>query len=141
MPERYKNDYLVAFACFECRKSYKRPFEKYILVRKCPECGGAAVDLGRKFQPPKKSDIEKWKTVQFLYEHGFTYRSLEERRRYPEDLKSAREFVENFPRKKALGFAVSVKIPHPEKPKNFTHKSIFVPWEPYKNPEIPKDEV
>ena len=140
MTERIKNDYMLAFACFHCRKSFKRPSEKYVFVRKCPDCGGAAVDLGRKFQPPKKTDLEKWKTVQFLYEHGFTYRSLERRLRYPEDLKSARAFVEQHPRQQPLGFIVSVKIPHPEKPKQFTHKDVFVPWEPYKNPVIPKDE-
>lgn len=135
-----KDNYLVAFACFACRKSFKRPAEKFIFVRKCPDCGRPAVDLGRKFQPPKKNDLQKWEAVQFMYEHGFTYRSLKDRQRYPEDMKSAREFVEKHQKKKPLGFTVSVKIPHPDKPKQFTHKDVFVPWEPYKNPVIPTDE-
>jgi hypothetical protein len=57
-----------------------------------------------RFRAPKKSDIQQWKKVKFLFEHGFffqrvykqigrgTYASV----RYPRDLAEAKVFVTEF---------------------------------------------
>ena len=54
--------YNMAFACFECRKSFKREFvltEGIPIALKCPECGGMSHNFGRHFKAPKKSNIKQ----------------------------------------------------------------------------------
>ncbi len=97
------------FACFECRKSFKRPQEPGVFERPCPSCGGTAYRLMHKFKPPKSADIKQWEKVKFLYDHGFWFQSLGEYStpvsidpetyqcpRYPTTLDEARVFVEEF---------------------------------------------
>jgi DNA-directed RNA polymerase subunit RPC12/RpoP len=63
--------YLFPYACFTCRKSFKRELGEP--QRKCPHCGGKAVILSRKFKAPAKDDLKQWKKVEELYLRGFRF--------------------------------------------------------------------
>ncbi len=69
--------YLIAYACFACRRSHKRvPRAECIAV--CPNCGDVSHEMGRSFKAPATSDEEQWLKVQTLFAHGyrfFSYRS------------------------------------------------------------------
>lgn len=91
--------YLVHFACFRCRRSFKRSVEPEVkdYVKRCPHCGGRALDLGRRFKPPKADDLAQWKKVRLLVAAGFFFQHVyDEKTRqvpYPETLEEARAFV------------------------------------------------
>ncbi|WP_150852028.1 hypothetical protein [Sinorhizobium arboris] len=86
--------YLHPYACFQCRKSFKRA-SKSAPVLPCPHCGGPSIGLTRKFKPPKQSDSKQWAKVEALVRHGFLFWSLGER--YPDTLQE----VDAFARKHA----------------------------------------
>lgn len=97
--------YNMAFACLECRKSFKREFD---LAKDCPseltcpECSGIAHNFGRHFKAPKRSDLKQWKKIAFLFEHGFRFQKIRlvknslESIPYPDTLEDAKEFVEKY---------------------------------------------
>jgi hypothetical protein len=64
--------YLVAHACFECRKSYKLKIVEG-RIRNCPQCGGSLHEMGRSFRPPGSGNREQWLKVQALYAAGFRF--------------------------------------------------------------------
>ena len=70
--------YLIAHACFECRKSFKvAPRTEGTAT--CPGCGGQLHEMGRSFKAPLAKDTEQWTKVQALYNAGFrffSYRSV-----------------------------------------------------------------
>ena len=71
--------YLIAHACFACRKSFKvAPRQDDQTV--CPNCGGALNFMGRSFKAPPAKDTEQWAKVRELYDAGFrffSYRSVD----------------------------------------------------------------
>ncbi len=79
--KRYKNH----FACFRCRKGFKRqPVSEWpkhlqpadgIDPAPCPECGQPMADMGLDFKSPPQNDEEHWEVVEFLFERGFSYHS------------------------------------------------------------------
>lgn len=87
--------YLVAHACFSCRKSFKvHPRPNF--MAKCPDCGGAMYAMGRSFKAPPRGDKEQWLKVQSLYAYGFrffSYRSCPSAPKLPERLREVEEFV------------------------------------------------
>lgn len=85
------SSYLHHYACFRCRKSFKRA-SRTEAVLPCPECGGPSIGLTRKFKPPKRSDEKQWKKVEALVRHGFLFWSLSEP--YPETLREVAAFAE-----------------------------------------------
>ena len=91
--------YNMAFACLDCRKSFKREFNLSEGCPKeltCPNCGGTAHNFGRHFKPPKKNDLKQWKKVSFLFEHGFRFQKIRPNgidEPYPKTLDEAKEFV------------------------------------------------
>ena len=91
--------YLIRFACFRCRRSFKRSVElgSKDYVRRCPRCGGRALDLGRRFKPPKGDDLAQWKKVRFLVAAGFFFQHVHDEEGgqvgYPETLEEAGAFV------------------------------------------------
>ena len=99
--------YNMAFACLECRKSFKREL-KGVLPRdfpdalKCPNCCGPSYNFGRHFKAPKASDIQQWKKVIFLFEHGFRFRKIRDGSGhhdtvpYPDTMEQAKEFVVKY---------------------------------------------
>lgn len=65
-------EYLIAHACFECRKSWKiEPRDHGDPV--CPQCGEPLYIMGRAFKAPKSSDAEQWKKVEALWRAGFRF--------------------------------------------------------------------
>jgi hypothetical protein len=64
--------YLIAHACFDCRKSFKvAPRPDSVAV--CPSCGGIIYEMGRSFKAPPAKDIEQWSKVQALFAAGFRF--------------------------------------------------------------------
>jgi hypothetical protein len=98
-PKRMFGEQYVCFpyACFECRKSFKRPWlkllpsaplatpeslkqfqEKSFIFRQkqkiaCPQCGGATHFMGRDFKAPKLTDKKSWEKVKRFIYSGRTY--------------------------------------------------------------------
>ena len=99
--------YNFAYACFDCRKSFKRALDNvdpkdYPKTMVCPDCGGDAVCLGRHFKPPKRSDHKQWAKVSFLWENGFRFQKIRpnpnsiESIPYPQTLEDAKSFVLDY---------------------------------------------
>jgi hypothetical protein len=64
--------YLVAHACFDCRRSCKvSPRPERVAV--CPSCGGPMYEMGRSFKAPPARDREQWAKVRALYAAGFRF--------------------------------------------------------------------
>ena len=83
----------LQYACFGCRKSFKRPqfhgshsrfmtqeqrvaqqreaaeFEATRTYR-CPDCGGTAHFMGIDFKAPKKTDVKGWSAVEAFIRSG-----------------------------------------------------------------------
>jgi hypothetical protein len=85
-----QSNYFHPYACFRCRKSFKRG-SREAAVLPCPECEGPSIGLTRKFKPPKQSDRKQWEKVEALVRHGFLFWSLGEP--YPETLREVPAFV------------------------------------------------
>ncbi len=83
--------YLHPYACFHCRKSFKRA-NRFEAVLPCPECGGPSIGLTRKFKPPKRADTDQWKKVEALVRAGFLFWSVDEP--YPDALQEVAAFAE-----------------------------------------------
>ena len=64
--------YVVAHACFACRKSFKLPLLDGTTHR-CPQCAGILFEMGRSFKAPSAIDREQWDKVQGLYALGFRF--------------------------------------------------------------------
>lgn len=99
--------YNMAFACLDCRKSFKRGFDLSDgnpKVLTCPECGGNSYNFGRHFKAPKKSDLKQWKKIQYLFENGFRFQKIRKGPGhhdvvpYPETLEEAKDFVIKYKR-------------------------------------------
>ncbi len=89
--------YLFPYACFKCRRSFKRrPVAEEL---PCPNCGGTAIVLSRKFKAPRASARKQWEKVKYLVDHGFPFESVYhdgQPVRYPKTLAEAKEFVERY---------------------------------------------
>lgn len=83
--------YLHPYACFRCRKSFKRA-SRVDAVLPCPDCGGPSIGLTRKFKPPKRSDEKQWSKVEALVRHGFLFWSLGEP--YPDTIQEVAAFAQ-----------------------------------------------
>lgn len=112
--KRYR--YQIQFACFECRKSFKRPYTVAeqeraawlshrisgrqpsrpfaMPVYQCPDCGHPATLMGRAFRAPRQNEVEQWRKVELLVQAGFIFRSSVVGR-YPDTVTEARAFVES----------------------------------------------
>ena len=74
--------YKPHYACFNCRKTFKRRLmsdikegEKSDFEAKCPQCGELMADMGLDFESPKKDDLKKWEHIKSLYSVGITFHS------------------------------------------------------------------
>ncbi|HEV7233048.1 MAG TPA: hypothetical protein VGN36_02300, partial [Sphingorhabdus sp.] len=63
-------EYLIAHACFECRKSWKRSGDREHI---CPECKTPLAMMGRSFRAPSNRKHDQWQKVQRLWEAGFRF--------------------------------------------------------------------
>ncbi len=93
------NTHAFAYACFACRKSFRRPlvslkaplrhgsqaeqeafrrrdrFFTRNFTHKCPQCAGPSHFMGRDFKAPKMSDLKGWARVERFITTGRTYHS------------------------------------------------------------------
>jgi len=75
--------YKPHFACFRCRKTFKRRLLGDITdnnhpeskAAKCSDCGELMADMGKDFKAPKKENIKEWKHLERLYAVGITFHS------------------------------------------------------------------
>ena len=76
--------YKEHFACFTCRKVFRRPYllgltdqlsEKDRQIVPCPECKRLMVNIGKDFKTPKQSDKEQWKKAEKLVKAGYSFHS------------------------------------------------------------------
>lgn len=74
--------YKPHYACFECRKTFKRRLlgdikkgAKVSVAAKCPECGNLTADMGLDFESPRKDDYKSWEHMKNLYTVGETFHS------------------------------------------------------------------
>ncbi len=72
-PQRLRRSaFLVSYACFTCRKSFKKPFvpdRRY----KCPQCAQDMAHLGRSFKAPRKTEKQQWEKVRRLWSAGYRF--------------------------------------------------------------------
>lgn len=98
------HSYKQHYACFECRKAFKRRLladvqpgrqesvagrwfranatlqERQVLeeepeVAKCPDCGGPMASMGLDFEAPPKDDYRAWQHLRSLYKVGIAFHS------------------------------------------------------------------
>lgn len=74
--------YKPHYACFECRKTFKRllPIDiegttDFTIDAKCPQCGNLMADMGLDFESPRKNDLKSWKHIKDLFKVGITFHS------------------------------------------------------------------
>lgn len=77
--------YKPHYACFECRKSFKRRLlgdiqggvnkDAKVNSAKCPDCGNIMADMGLDFEAPKKKDIKAWNHMALLHQVDITFHS------------------------------------------------------------------
>ena len=104
-------EYSMSFVCLNCKTSNMRHFFEepcdYPDSMECPVCKGVALNFGRYFKPPKKSDNAQWKKIEYLVEHGFVFQTIYEQREdsgyykvsYPKTLAEAKDFVVKYKHK------------------------------------------
>lgn len=85
--EKYHYSEINHWACFNCRKSFKRCQRLYHPIGSgssditltdpmtCPQCGGPQYRMGRQFKAPKQSDKEQWAKVEALISLGMKFES------------------------------------------------------------------
>ena len=75
--------YKPHFACFKCRKTFKRNILSditgkdvfYLKEAKCPNCGSLMANMGKDFEAPKKGNVKEWEHIKRLYSVGITFHS------------------------------------------------------------------
>lgn len=73
--------YKPHFACFRCRKAFKRRHRSEVdpggdeHPARCPECGEPMAELGLDFQAPPQSKRKQWEVLETLWEVGETFHS------------------------------------------------------------------
>lgn len=89
-------EYLVAHACFDCRKSWK---VRAATEAVCPHCAAPLFEMGRAFKAPKKADVEQWRKVEALWRLGFRFWSVgsTEVEPLPSRLRDVDDFVHRNP--------------------------------------------
>jgi uncharacterized Zn finger protein (UPF0148 family) len=100
-----ESNYLVAFACFKCRRAFKHPLIQGEWERICPVCKGTEYAMGRKFRSPAKDKILEWKIIELITIRGYwgDFQSATGRRiPFPKTMEKAKEFLEEIDRQKLL---------------------------------------
>lgn len=84
----YAGPYKDRYACFVCRKAFKRRKADDLPARmrqggdvgrgtvvRCPDCGGPMHNMGMDFEAPRRADARQWRKVELLFTHGFAFGS------------------------------------------------------------------
>lgn len=61
------------FACFSCRKGFKKAHDGRGAGPRCPQCGAAMTRMGPAFRAPRQDDRAEWKKVEALRRGGVTF--------------------------------------------------------------------
>jgi hypothetical protein len=61
------------WACFHCRKSFKKPYSSTLDFYVCPDCKQPMTMMGTAFRAPKIGDLEQWKKAEELVKNGFFF--------------------------------------------------------------------
>lgn len=93
MNEKPSPQFLHPYACFHCRRSFRRA-SRAAAVLICPHCRGPSIGLNRKFKAPKTTDVKQWEKVERLVRHGFFFESVGEP--YPTELRDVDAFAEKY---------------------------------------------
>lgn len=81
---RYAVPYKAHYACFRCRKTFKRrllgdyshpPLKNEEQNALCPQCREPMKDLGLDFKSPAQDDLKQWRKVEIMFEGGVTFHS------------------------------------------------------------------
>jgi hypothetical protein len=78
---RYAYSYKPHYACFRCRKVFRRRLPRDIghhrdpVAAVCPQCRAPMADMGKDFQAPPRRDAKAWRTAEQLWEIGETFHS------------------------------------------------------------------
>lgn len=75
--------YKEHFACFQCRKAFKRRLMADIkrganddsVPAKCPQCSALMANMGKDFEAPAQKAVKQWQHLQLLYTVGITFHS------------------------------------------------------------------
>lgn len=75
--------YKPHYACFACRKAFRRRLradQPHLGSRpdrpaRCPQCGLLMASMGLDFKPPRQTDEKAWELVGKLWEVGVTFHS------------------------------------------------------------------
>ena len=67
--------YLHPFVCVACRRAFKRSGTTRNEAP-CPACGSPAILVGRKFKPPRRSNVAQWAKVEALVNLGFRFDTI-----------------------------------------------------------------
>jgi hypothetical protein len=73
--------YKQHYACFACRKSFKRKLKRDVdpegedHLAVCPQCGKPTAEMGLDFKPPPQQRKKDWELVQSLWTLGETFHS------------------------------------------------------------------
>ncbi len=140
---RYANySYKSHYACFTCRKGFKRKNLRDITEDKnikskpfnCPECNSLMANVGLDCEVPKKKELKKWKVLESLFEIGIAYHScgcggpgyipkeLDEFKSYLIKMKSTYEkHYSNYVKEKTLNESEII-----ERTKKLTHWSFKI---------------
>lgn len=89
--------YLIAHACFDCLKSWKRTPDGQ---HPCPECRKPLAMMGRSFRAPAIRKRDQWEKVRRLWNAGFrfwSYRSFPDAEPYPDALREVDAFIRRNP--------------------------------------------
>ncbi len=75
-------DYKPHYACFKCRKTFKRKHlfdadrdNETSVEAKCPQCQSLMGNMGLDFESPKMKDEKAWEHLEQLYSVGITFHS------------------------------------------------------------------
>lgn len=74
--------YKPHYACFKCKKTFKRRLMRDIIrgnndliQAKCPQCSELMANMGLDFASPKKDNSKEWNHIKDLYSVGITFHS------------------------------------------------------------------
>jgi hypothetical protein len=63
----------LKWACFHCRKVFKKPGVTTLEAYVCPDCKQPMTMTGTAFRAPKMGDLEQWKKAEELIKNGFFF--------------------------------------------------------------------
>lgn len=79
----HKKDIMVAYACVECRKVFKKRkftqdksghwFPVDFFDVKCPQCSELMYETGRAFKAPKSHNEKAWSKLKILFQSGYKF--------------------------------------------------------------------